>query len=353
MSLPLLGGEPTTLEFLRDALAQYEGIQTWAPPPRFAGKTFANYRIDHHVNGQAAAVADVEQFTAKCRRGVTAMFRRKGPKGCYLDGDFGVGKTHLLAAAWHAAPATKSYVSFAEAINLCIRHGPPDAVKRLAADLVCIDEFELDDPSNTRMADLLCDGLVQRGCRLLVTSNTVPGELGVGRLFVDQFRAQLVRISAIFTDVHVPGADYRQREDHGDDLGRLRWDVATVGQVETAAPDQPSTTAARSLSISAKALDQLLLMVPVVHLRGLGGLISHLHISQLDTFSDQLAALRFVHLIDRAYDQCITLSVAAQCAMNDLFHADYRDWAFAKKYRRCLSRLSEACREEIRHALPH
>ena len=215
----LLNGVPIQVNEVASLLAaQSTGGGGWTPPPRFQGKRFDTYRIDHSIEGQAAAVETVKAFTA-AKRSLFGLLPAKGPKGCYLDGDFGVGKTHLLAAAWEAAPGTKSYLSFAEAINLCVTTSPEQAIAELAADLICIDEFELDDPSNTRMADLLCDGLVRKGCRLLVTSNTVPGELGVGRLFVDQFRAQLVRISKLFTDIHVPGKDYRQRQNSGDELG--------------------------------------------------------------------------------------------------------------------------------------
>ena len=31
-----------------------------------------------------------------------------GPGGVYLDGGYGVGKTHLLASLWHAAPGARS-----------------------------------------------------------------------------------------------------------------------------------------------------------------------------------------------------------------------------------------------------
>ncbi|MEK8145414.1 AFG1/ZapE family ATPase [Streptomyces sp. M10(2022)] len=42
--------------------------------------------------------------------GKRRFFSRKpvaptGPRGVYLDGGYGVGKTHLLASLWHATPA--------------------------------------------------------------------------------------------------------------------------------------------------------------------------------------------------------------------------------------------------------
>ena len=44
-----------------------------------------------------------------------------GPRGVYLDGGYGVGKTHLLASLWHATPAApeeKAFGTFVELTNL-------------------------------------------------------------------------------------------------------------------------------------------------------------------------------------------------------------------------------------------
>ncbi|MGA8543743.1 MAG: AFG1/ZapE family ATPase, partial [Mycobacterium sp.] len=80
-------------------------IAQLTPPPTFAEVSFASYHPDPAEPSQSAAVAACQQF---CRQ---ALERRAGRKklfgrrevlpgvGLYLDGGFGVGKTHLLAAA--------------------------------------------------------------------------------------------------------------------------------------------------------------------------------------------------------------------------------------------------------------
>ena len=88
----------------RDLLARF------VPPRRFAGVRFSTYRPDPHHPSQAAAKQAMEAFAATMvppapgrrwgrRRRVAA-----GPDvpGRYVDGGYGVGKTHLLAALWHA-----------------------------------------------------------------------------------------------------------------------------------------------------------------------------------------------------------------------------------------------------------
>ena len=80
------------------------------PPPRFAAVRFETYRPDPAEPTQAAAVAAVRAFSGRTGDGSDGrrgwLRRRAAPPedrpGLYLDGGFGVGKTHLLASLWHA-----------------------------------------------------------------------------------------------------------------------------------------------------------------------------------------------------------------------------------------------------------
>ena len=65
--------------------------------------------------------------------------------GVYLDGGFGVGKTHLLASLWHVAPEPKAFGTFVELTNLvgALGFGPTvaaltvyDMCKALSHDIV-------------------------------------------------------------------------------------------------------------------------------------------------------------------------------------------------------------------------
>ncbi len=302
------------------------------PPPRFQTSSFASYHIDQQIDGLAAVVSQIHAFAQQRARRWWQWSRRSEKPGLYLDGDFGVGKTHLLAAMFHANPGSGTYCSFAEAISLAIVQGPEQAVKTLAADLVCIDEFELDDPSNTRLADLLVDGLIKAGCRIAVTSNTVPGELGQGRMSVDKFRDQLVRIATAFQDVHVPGHDYRQRARPAPHKNPHFW-----------AQDCPAFPQQEALSLSMEELDSFLITIPIINLRRVAQQIPYLYIRDLVPCKDQLIGLRLVHIVDKLYDFKSQLRVQTDIDLEDLFLPEYRDWAFAKKYRRCSSRLAELC----------
>lgn len=302
-----------------------------APPPRFRAATFAAYRVDPAVPGQAEAVAAVQAFAAR-RVGVLARwFGRAGPPGLYLEGSFGVGKTHLLAACWHAAAGVRHYLSFAEAMGLMALLGPEETSRRLRGDLVCLDEFELDDPANTRFADLLLERLAAHGTRFVTTSNTVVGEQGDGRMAVDLFRDQLTRIGAAFACVHVPGGDHRRLSvrDGDDPPGWRRQTGPPPG--------------ADWLDADAAGLDRMLAGLPLTGLRGLAGTVRGVRVRELGPFSDQIAALRFVALVDRLYDWCVPMRIEATCALAELFPEPPLRSAFHRKHRRCQSRLTELC----------
>lgn len=319
------------LAALREAIHLPTSAEELVPPPRFAAKTFADYRIDAQIPGQAEAVAAVRAFAAWKRPFLGFLRKPPGPPGLYLDGGFGVGKTHLLAAAFHTAPGSRRFLSFAEAISLIILLGGTKAADLLAADLVCIDEFELDDPANTRLADLLLEALVERGSRILTTSNTVPGELGQGRFAADQFHNQLARIADRFSDIHVPGTDHRRR--------------ATVnGTIPGWGPAvEPFADGAVNTVLDQRGLDDLLIGIPVANLRRLAARLVQVTITGVEPFTNQLAALRFVAFIDRCYEQCTRLRVQSHHPIDALFPEEHCLAAFAKKYRRCQSRLSEMC----------
>ena len=98
-----------------------ELITGLVPPPRFDAARFQTYRPNPAEPSQQAAVAALTGFAERIanppRKG---LFRRTTPAagGYYLDGGFGVGKTHLLASLWHSVPGPKAYGTFVEYTHL-------------------------------------------------------------------------------------------------------------------------------------------------------------------------------------------------------------------------------------------
>ncbi|MDQ1084227.1 putative ATPase [Microbacterium sp. SORGH_AS 344] len=163
------------------AVTGAEMVSALVPPPQFDGATFETYRADAAYPSQQEAKELLQAFagtqSAPAKKG--GFFRRaeKTPPvkpGVYLDGGFGVGKTHLLASIYHAMPARRKYFgSFIEYTALVGVLGYAKAVELFrGSDLLCIDEFELDDPGDTMVMTRLLGELVASGTRLAATSNT-------------------------------------------------------------------------------------------------------------------------------------------------------------------------------------
>ena len=132
--------------------------------------------------------------------------------GIYLDGGFGVGKTHLLASLWHAAPGPKAFGTFVEYTNLVGALSFRKTVEALSNyKLVCIDEFELDDPGDTVLMSRLMRELADAGVKLAATSNTLPGSLGDGRFAAVDFQREIQVLADQFDVIRIDGEDFRHR----------------------------------------------------------------------------------------------------------------------------------------------
>ena len=124
--------------------------------------------------------------------------------GLYLDGGFGVGKTHLLASTYYPSgrdgcPAPTAFATFGELTQLAGVFGFVECIDLLADYVVvCIDEFELDDPGNTTLISRLLSQLVERGVSIAATSNTLPEQLGEGRFAAQDFLREINTLAAHF-----------------------------------------------------------------------------------------------------------------------------------------------------------
>ncbi|MCO5177532.1 MAG: cell division protein ZapE [Thermomicrobiales bacterium] len=312
-------------------------LRSFVVPPRFDAATFDTYQPDPAYPSQARArdrlvdaVAELSNGTA--RRGLINRFRRSssGPSwhALYLDGRFGVGKTHLLAAANHATDVPKAYLSFADLTYAVGAMGMTAAVELLGqAQLICLDEFELDDPGNTMLSTSFVRAVLDRGSRLIVTSNTLPGELGKGRFSADEFQREIGTLAALFESIRIDGDDYRQRRFGANDTLPRIVSSAMLDHV----PDV----------LRWSDLQHMLITVPPLHFSDLIQRYASLAIDGLAPLTDQDMALRFVHFIDKVYDRGMPLLVSSDCQPDDLFPPSYGYGGFERKFRRCQSRLHE------------
>ena len=91
------------------------------------------------------------------------------------------GQDPPVGCAVARGTGTRRSGTFVEYTNLIGALGFNAAVAAFAAQrLVCIDEFELDDPGDTVLMSTFLGKLVDQGVRLAATSNTLPDRLGEG-----------------------------------------------------------------------------------------------------------------------------------------------------------------------------
>jgi cell division protein ZapE len=310
------------------AVKASELLLRFQPPKRFAGVRFESYVPNPAHLSQAAARAELERFAVP--RPPKRRFRKQhddGRPGRYLDGGFGVGKTHLLASLWHASPGPKAYLTFGELTSAIGFLGMPAAVGTFAGHkLLCIDEFELDDVANTLMAVTFLRSVIPTGTRVATTSNSLPDRLGEGRFHAADFAREIAAIASWFDVLRIDGPDYRattrtEAEPLDDaDLDRLEVDGA-VGEDD---------------------FDALLGHLRRVHPVQFGALLDGLDavvIRGLHPIANQGDALLFVALVDELYDAEITVA-ASGCAVHELFPPSYRNGGYRTKYGRCESRLA-------------
>ncbi|GAA1517474.1 cell division protein ZapE [Kribbella lupini] len=305
------------------------------PPPRFADVRFATYRPAAGEPSQAevlGVLVERGKVLAEPRR-EKSWWRRKAPAetlkpGIYLDGGFGVGKTHLLASLWHVSAGPKMYCTFVELTNLVGALGMRNAVEALSAyRLICIDEFELDDPGDTVLISRLLRQLVDAGVQLAATSNTLPDKLGEGRFQAVDFLREIQALAGHFDVRRIDGPDYRHR---GLPVAPEPW---TDAAVEQAAAARPNTSCDHFVDL----YHHLGELHPSKYGAFLDG-VETIGITDLRELTDENIALRLVVLADRMYDRDIPL-IHSGLPLDRLFPAPMLKGGYRKKYLRALSRL--------------
>ncbi|WOF24531.1 cell division protein ZapE [Microbacterium betulae] len=313
-----------------------EMLASLVPPPQFLDATFASYRVDDAYPSQQEAKEELELFASgaqPAKRGGLFSRRPKLPEikpGVYLDGGFGVGKTHLLASIYHAVPARRKYFgSFIEYTALVGALGYKNTVELLRGSaLLCIDEFELDDPGDTMVMTRLLGELVASGTRLAATSNTPPNALGEGRFAAQDFLREIHAMSDSFRTIRIDGVDFRQRslDGHAAVLTEPAYGEALSSVAGSVSDDGFDDLVAHLARVHPSRYIRLIEGVDVVGLRG---------VRQL---TDQSEALRFVAFVDRVYDAQLPIR-ATGIPLDDVFGAEMLSGGYRKKYLRAISRL--------------
>ncbi|MFQ3608611.1 MAG: cell division protein ZapE [Chloroherpetonaceae bacterium] len=319
------------------------------PPPRFQHATLHNYIADENFPSQARAKIDLQAFIDslnQSQNGVQKLFgafsKKQTQIGLYLDGVFGIGKTHLLASVFHAVQSPKKlYLSFTELVYFIGLLGLEKCATEMSAyRLICIDEFELDDPGNTTMSLGFLSRVMEKNVAIVATSNTPPLRLGEGRFDVRNFQREIGEMAKRFKTVQIDGKDYRQKLAQEKSARASSWQMPDV---KSAYARFQATTARKKAFFEESDLFALLRKFHPMHYFELAERLSAIFIEGIGQIHDQFDALRFVYFIDKLYDDNVQVFASARVEMEHLFPESFYQSAYAKKYWRCISRLKEMC----------
>ena len=333
MSLSTNSGAICSLVEIQPNPSLDEVLSQLVPPREFTKARFENYLPNKDFPSQAVAVSAAKDFVKPSSlKGLFSRSKAQSFAGIYLDGGFGVGKTHLLAAIWHEYRGPKAFGSFLAYTSLIGLLGFADALKQLSEyELLCIDEFEWDDPGDTMLMSRLLSELGAKGIRFAATSNTPPNALGQGRFAAKDFTREISAMADRFQIISVDGEDYRHRpiDGHTKPLSQEQLTNAIdlkLGQGSKLAVDD---------------FDELLGHLAKVHpskfLKLIDG-IDALVLTGAHVLTDQSAALRLVSFVDRLYESQVPLS-STGIGLTEVFSAEYLSGGYRKKYLRAISRI--------------
>jgi cell division protein ZapE len=321
------------------------------------------------------------------------LLRRKAadaPKGLYLWGSVGRGKTMLMDLMLDAAPVSKKKRVHFQAFMADVHdriYRFRESVKRgerkdtdpilpvadeIAGDirLLFLDEFAVTDIADAMILARLFKALFAKGLVLVTTSNVEPDRLYEGGLNRALFLPFIATLKHYVEIVEVDArTDYRLEKLGGspvylvpaDDKAKREMDAA-FRSLLGGAPAKSETLLIKGRTLAVPSAGNGVARFPYEALckAALGNLdflaiARTFHTVMIDDIpiinpENRNEAKRFIALIDALYDQSVQLYVSAAAEPSELYRADSGREAF--EFDRTASRLIEMQSEDYR-ALPH
>jgi cell division protein ZapE len=320
---------------------------------------------------QAEAAARLETLARALRPAGFSFFRRPAaPRGIYLWGDVGRGKTMLMDLFFADASEPRKqrvhFNAFMADIHARIhrlRGQPgiddpiPPAARAIARDvrLLCFDEFQVVDVADAMILGRLFEQFFAAGMVIVATSNTPPERLYEGGLNRQLFLPFIEEIRARMEVVTLNGpTDYRLQQMQGIDtyltpLGPAADAAMNAAWTKLAGGGAPAslTVLGRKLPVPRAGRGAARFSFDELCARPLGAadylaLAQNFHTLFIDHIPLLAAemrneARRFTLLIDTLYDEGVKLVCSAAAAPEAL----YVEGSGADAFRRTASRLVE------------
>jgi len=310
------------------------------PHPKFSLCRFDNYQEDINYPSQLelkTLLKDTITRSSNIKKPtlITKLLSRKitaSDKNIYIDGSYGIGKTHLLSACFHDFSGSKSFLSFLELTYFINYYGLEKTIDEFKKiKLLLLDEFDLDDPATTRMmARFITE--INPYTTIITTSNRLPKELGGTNFDTEMFAKELGIIADSFKTIIVEGESFR--------IKLAKWQATYSDKTF----DNMYKNFVSRLGISMIDYDNLNTILQSNHpfkFFIIPKNISALFIKGFIGFKQLNDALRFSIFIDHCYYYDIKLFFNIAIDHDTLFPKDILQTTFERQFLRCLSRLDE------------
>jgi cell division protein ZapE len=332
--------------------------------------SIASLEFDEGQRDAAARFDDLRAALLHSRsRWLPALRLKTAPRGLYLWGGVGRGKTLLMDLFYESLPANLAerthFYRFmrqvhAELRSIKRRTRPLETVaQRLAARarVICLDEFFVSDIADAMILAGLIEGLFRRGVTLIATSNIPPQELYKDGLQRQQFLPAIALIQRHMDIIHLDGGiDYRLRQlqqaptyldsNLPGTAAQLKERFAALAGAGAGGPtilivaDRPIAALAtgagmvwfefKDICEGPRSQNEYIELAHLYHT---------IFISNVPEFTrgDENAARRFIMLIDEFYDRNVNIVISAAAAPGSLYHGERLQMEFL----RAASRLIE------------
>lgn len=351
-----------------------------------AGRVTADPAQRQVATGLDEVLAALMAAPGRSERPFARLFRRRhpaaGPRGLYLWGGVGRGKTMLMDLFFAAAAVPQKrrqhFHAFMDDMHARVaaarramaagdRRDPIEiAAVGLSGEvrLLCFDEFSVTDIADA----MLLARLFARGVVLVATSNVAPDRLYWGGLNRGSFLPFIELLRSRCRIVHLDaGADYRLER-----LADAEVYLSPLGPAADAALDRlwarlvdGAPVAPRCLAVKGRELAVPLAAGRLARFsfadlcaRPLGAADYRLVARHFDTLflervprlghAERNEARRLIALIDTLYDEGVKLVISADGEPGELYAADFGTQAL--EFARTASRLAEMRSHAYRHA---
>lgn len=334
--------------------------------------------VEHLQSLHQALIAFKQRPRGLISRTLTPQ-RHQPPRGLYLHGGVGRGKSALMDAFYAGLPYRRKrrmhFHPFMREVHAALNHyahsHTADPLVAVAQDLakttrvLCFDEFHVSDIADAMILGRLLEQLFSLGVVLVLTSNYPPSQLYPDGLQRERFLPAIALLEKNLDVLCVDGGiDHRMRSLDQERVFFMPLDLAAeqglslLYQHATGKTPDTATLTVLGRELTVKAVSEGAVWFDFAILcGGARSQMDYLYLAErypLLVLSgvprmgpDQAAAARrFTWLVDIFYDHHVPIALSAEVALNEL----YPHGTLSGEFVRTVSRLEEMQSVTWRHA---